>query len=213
MRSQTKQMVVALVGNPNSGKSSLFNMITGARQHVGNYPGVTVEKKEGYCTYKGHEITVRRSARHVQPHRLFGRRDHHPPLRPGGEARRRRGRGRRLEHRAEPVPGHAIHRDGRAAGVRLQHERSGETAGLEFDLKQLSGLLEARIVPTVGSKGEGTRCAAGRDPRDRQRGPEGPDPQRAYGGEIEEELARIEAAVLAAGEGTWRTSTARAGSR
>ena len=67
-----KQMVVALVGNPNSGKSSLFNMITGSHQHVGNYPGVTVEKKEGYCTHKGYEITVRRSARHVQPHGLFG---------------------------------------------------------------------------------------------------------------------------------------------
>ncbi len=39
--------VIALAGNPNCGKSSLFNFITGARQHVGNYPGVTVEKKEG----------------------------------------------------------------------------------------------------------------------------------------------------------------------
>ena len=41
-----KQITVALAGNPNSGKSSVFNMLTGARQHVGNYPGVTVEKKE-----------------------------------------------------------------------------------------------------------------------------------------------------------------------
>ena len=39
--------VFALAGNPNSGKTSLFNFITGSRQHVGNYPGVTVEKKEG----------------------------------------------------------------------------------------------------------------------------------------------------------------------
>ncbi|MEY8445452.1 ferrous iron transport protein B [Enterococcus ratti] len=40
-------MKVALVGNPNSGKSSLFNVLTGANQYVGNWPGVTVEKKEG----------------------------------------------------------------------------------------------------------------------------------------------------------------------
>ena len=39
-------MKVALVGNPNSGKTSLFNALTGANQYVGNWPGVTVEKKE-----------------------------------------------------------------------------------------------------------------------------------------------------------------------
>ncbi len=43
--------VVALAGNPNSGKTTLFNELTGARQHVGNYPGVTVEKKEGFYRY------------------------------------------------------------------------------------------------------------------------------------------------------------------
>jgi ferrous iron transport protein B len=53
-----RNIVVALVGNPNSGKTSLFNMLTGARQHVGNYPGVTVEKKEGFLTYNGRDITI-----------------------------------------------------------------------------------------------------------------------------------------------------------
>ncbi|HHL33741.1 MAG TPA: ferrous iron transport protein B [Desulfobulbaceae bacterium] len=49
---------IALAGNPNAGKTTLFNRLTGARQHVGNYPGVTVEKKEGFFTYKGHEFKV-----------------------------------------------------------------------------------------------------------------------------------------------------------
>ena len=44
-----KQLNIALVGNPNSGKSSLFNELTGLNQKVGNYPGITVEKKEGIC--------------------------------------------------------------------------------------------------------------------------------------------------------------------
>ena len=45
--SQPRQINVALAGNPNSGKTTIFNNLTGARQHVGNYPGVTVEKKSG----------------------------------------------------------------------------------------------------------------------------------------------------------------------
>ncbi|HSV27465.1 MAG TPA: FeoB small GTPase domain-containing protein, partial [Sedimentisphaerales bacterium] len=51
-------MTIALAGNPNSGKTCLFNAITGARQHVGNYPGVTVEKKEGIRNYKGRRLNV-----------------------------------------------------------------------------------------------------------------------------------------------------------
>lgn len=44
---------IALVGNPNSGKTTLFNVLTGSSQHVGNWPGVTVEKKEGSFKHKG----------------------------------------------------------------------------------------------------------------------------------------------------------------
>ena len=53
-----KTITVALAGNPNSGKTTVFNNLTGARQHVGNWPGVTVERKEGYCRFKGHNIKV-----------------------------------------------------------------------------------------------------------------------------------------------------------
>ncbi|MCD6290564.1 MAG: ferrous iron transport protein B [Anaerolineae bacterium] len=53
-----KGMTVALAGNPNSGKTSIFNALTGARQHVGNWPGVTVERKEGHFTYAGVHVTV-----------------------------------------------------------------------------------------------------------------------------------------------------------
>ena len=53
-----ESITIALVGNPNSGKTTLFNAITGAHQHVGNWPGVTVEKKEGRATFDGREIRV-----------------------------------------------------------------------------------------------------------------------------------------------------------
>ncbi|GAA0715527.1 ferrous iron transport protein B [Aquimarina litoralis] len=44
-----KQIKVSLIGNPNTGKTSVFNLLTGLNQQVGNYPGITVEKKEGIC--------------------------------------------------------------------------------------------------------------------------------------------------------------------
>ena len=50
--------VIAIAGNPNSGKTALFNAVTGARQHVGNWPGVTVEKKEGRVTRGGKSALV-----------------------------------------------------------------------------------------------------------------------------------------------------------
>ena len=53
-----EKIVAALAGNPNCGKTTVFNSLTGARQHVGNWPGVTVEKKEGYFNYEGRRITI-----------------------------------------------------------------------------------------------------------------------------------------------------------
>ncbi|RUM34792.1 MAG: ferrous iron transport protein B [Desulfobulbus sp.] len=49
---------ITLAGNPNSGKTTLFNHLTGARQHVGNYPGVTVDKKEGFFTFNTNSIRI-----------------------------------------------------------------------------------------------------------------------------------------------------------
>ena len=45
----SKQIKVALIGNPNTGKTSIFNSLTGLNQKIANYPGVTVDKKEGVC--------------------------------------------------------------------------------------------------------------------------------------------------------------------
>ena len=49
---------VALVGNPNSGKTSLFNLASGAHEHVGNYSGVTVDAKEGYFDFEGYHFRI-----------------------------------------------------------------------------------------------------------------------------------------------------------
>ena len=53
-----KQITIALVGNPNSGKTTLFNQASGRHEHVGNYSGVTVDSKEGHFEFKGYKITL-----------------------------------------------------------------------------------------------------------------------------------------------------------
>lgn len=58
IKSSPKELRVALVGNPNSGKTTIFNNLTGLRQHVGNWPGVTVEKKEGQRCWRNYSLNI-----------------------------------------------------------------------------------------------------------------------------------------------------------
>ncbi|WP_373397989.1 FeoB small GTPase domain-containing protein [Algoriphagus halophilus] len=53
IRSTTRTPKIALIGNPNVGKSTIFNQLTGLNQKIGNYPGVTVDKKTGWMNYEG----------------------------------------------------------------------------------------------------------------------------------------------------------------
>jgi len=191
-----KQITVALAGNPNSGKSSLFNTLTGARQHVANYPGVTVERKEGCCRHKDYEIRVvdlpgTYSLTAYSAEELIARHfilEEEPDV------------------VVDVVDASNIERN-LYLGVQLIEMNAplvfafnmsdlAKRRGLEFDLEQLSRLLEARIVPTVGNKGQGRAALLDAVIAAAEQGRSKRIHTVRYGSEIEEELAKIEKAVV-----------------
>jgi ferrous iron transport protein B len=188
-----KKITAALAGNPNSGKTTIFNMLTGAHQHVGNYPGVTVEKKEGLCKYKGYEMTVvdlpgTYSLTAYSIEELVARNfiiDEQPDV------------------VVDIVDASNIERNLYLATQLIEMNTPlvlafnmsdiAERRGLVFDIEQLSALLEVRIVPTVGNKGQGKAelldaiIGTARDGKRHRRH------KVSYGEEIETELTKIEA--------------------
>ena len=150
-----KTITVALTGNPNSGKTTMFNALTGAHQHVGNYPGVTVEKKEGICqhgrtklnvvdlpgtysltAYSAEELIARNVLIHEKPDVVIGVLD-----------------ASNLERNLYLAV--QIMELGAPLVLALNMADVAKQRGLEFDLKLLQKLLGVPIVPTVGHKGTG----------------------------------------------------------
>ncbi|HOV76518.1 MAG TPA: ferrous iron transport protein B [Sedimentisphaerales bacterium] len=190
-----KPIVVALVGNPNSGKSSLFNLITGSHQHVGNYPGVTVEKKEGFCTHNGHEMRFvdlpgTYSLTAYSEEEIIARRfvlDERPDVVvdvvDASNIERNLYLGTQLIEMGVPLV------------FAFNMSDLAKRRGLVFDLDQLSRLLEARIVPTVGNKGQGREALLDAVVETAREGRKPRVHGLHYGTEIEEQLARVEAIV------------------
>src|ERR1700760_3518306 len=110
-------LVVALAGNPNSGKTTIFNALTGLRQKVANYPGVTVEKKTGRCSLPdGRTISV---IDLPGPSSLISPSPPPPPPRPRPRHRRRRP----LQPPTQPLPRLSVDRTRPPDGRRAQHDR------------------------------------------------------------------------------------------
>jgi len=213
------KIVVALAGNPNSGKTTVFNELTGARQHVGNYPGVTVERKEGYCrhgdtelqivdlpgtysltAYSAEELVARNFVIEEKPDVVVDIID-------ASNLERNLYLAVQLMELGVPLV------------LAFNMSDMAKARGYEFDIEKLSRFFSAPIVQTVGHKGAGMKelldaivltatngapklsrkgegASAGPvSSRASIRGPRRQVPALTYGKEIEEELAKIEAFV------------------
>ena len=184
-----KKIAVALAGNPNSGKTTIFNMLTGAHQHVGNYPGVTVEKKEGLCRYKEYEMTVvdlpgTYSLTAYSIEELVARNfiiDEQPDvivdIVDASNIERNLYLATQLIEMNVPLV------------LAFNMSDIAEQKGLLFDIEQLSTLLEAKIVPTVGNRGEGKAELLDAIVETARQGRRQRIHRISYGKEIEKELA------------------------
>ncbi len=189
-------ITIALIGNPNAGKTTLFNQLTGARQKVGNWPGVTVEKKEGVCRHRGETIrvvdlpgTYSLSAYSVEE---VVARDYILEEKP--------------DLVVDVIDASNLERNLYLAtqlielNIRLVFVMNmvdvAKARGIVIDYEQLARLLGVPIVKTVGTKGEGIeelldtvlKVAADEDPISRHI-------HVHYGNEVEEEISRIRAVL------------------
>ena len=188
-------LTIALAGNPNSGKTTIFNNLTGAHQHVGNWPGVTVEKKEGICRYNGHDIKVidlpgTYSLTAYSLDELVARNfvvEEKPDV------------------VVDIVDGSNLERNLYLATQIIELEVAmvvclnmidvAESRGYRIDIKQLSEFLGAPVVPTVGHRNRGTKglleaivnLASGKIKTRKVR--------VDYGNEINEEIEKLEECI------------------
>ncbi len=196
MKQHNNELLIALAGNPNSGKTTVFNLLTGARRHVGNYPGVTVEKVEGRRAYKDFSLRFvdlpgTYSLAAYSTEELVARRfilDEKPDVvvdvLDASNLERHMYLATQLMEMHTPLV------------LAFNMSDIAESRGLEFDLSQLEQLLGARIVPMVASKGKGVdalleaivQTAADKVPL---------APAIHYGKDIEEQLAHIEGLLKA----------------
>ena len=152
---RSKTINVALVGNPNSGKTSLFNIASGAHERVGNYSGVTVDAREGKFKHKGYtfklyDLPGTYSLSAYSPEELYVRKhigEEHPDVIINVVAASNLERNLYLTTQLIDMDSNVV--------IALNMYDELENAGAKFDYTSLSRMIGMPIVPTVGKTGKG----------------------------------------------------------
>ncbi len=189
-------VTIALAGNPNAGKTTLFNALTGARQHVGNYPGVTVEKKQGIYTHNGIRIQIvdlpgTYSLTAYSPEELVAR-DFLINEKPGAII--------------NIVDASNLERNlyltvqfkelGAPICIALNMMDVAKKRGIEIDIRRLSELMETPVIPTVARTGRGKRELMAKTVEMIREPENAPFLEISYGKDIDEALTEMESEII-----------------
>ena len=188
---------IALAGNPNCGKTTVFNGYTGARQHVGNYPGVTVDKKEGHIAVNGTHVTVvdlpgTYSLTAYSQEELVARKEL---------------AGDNVQAVINVVDASALERNllltvqmlemGTPVVLSCNMMDEARAAGVHIDMDRLSTLLGVPVLPMVARTGEGLKEAMEAAVELSKKGKR--EPMRiSYGAELDETQLELEKRIVAA---------------
>ena len=192
--------VVALAGNPNSGKTTVFNNLTGGRQHVGNWPGVTVEKKEGICRWKSRNIRI------VDLPGVYGLTAYSPDE----IVARNFVVEEKPDAVVDVVDASNIERNlylvvqllemGAPLIVALNMMDEADSRGYRIDVEGLSHLIGAPVVPMEANRNRGTVELIDEIAKVADGEIQIPRLIVNYGREVEEEIAKLERHISAAGD-------------
>ncbi len=172
--SHAGKMRIALAGNPNCGKTTVFNAYTGARQHVGNYPGVTVDRKEGSLRH-GQENVVLVDLPGTYSLTAYSMEE---------LVARAELSANNVQAVINVVDASALERNllltvqmmemGLPVVLGCNMMDEARAAGLHIDVKRLSELLDTPVVPMVAKTGEGLKAAMDEAVRLARKGPRKP---------------------------------------
>ncbi len=197
----TRRIKIGLAGNPNSGKTTIFNELTGAHQKVGNWPGVTVEVKQGVAHYKGCEFeitdlpgtyslsTQSKEERIARDFVLDHRPDVIIQVVEGPNLERNLYLTTQLIELEVPIV------------IALNMYDEVRAKKIKLHLKKLSELLNTPMVPTIGRRGKGMRRLLDAVLEVTNDGDQWSRPVKiSYGHEVEDHISELEESISLAGE-------------
>lgn len=199
-----QEFTIALAGNPNCGKTCIFNALTGARQHVGNYPGVTVESKSGSFVLNGMKIKL------IDLPGVYSLSSGSPEEEVVFQELTRPGIDLIVNVIDSTIPRRSLYLTTQLAELHIpmllvfNMSDDAEKKGMKFDIPKLEAFFGSPIVRTVGNRSGGVTLLLEKLTDTLTKLDEHGSPRLSYGQDIDQALAAVAARIDALGVERYR---------